>query len=165
MHDVGNHNHPAIKELDLLVKDKIQEIKVKAKTTNNQSMKSLWEDSVVNMMRELNIKTKDQKLKFASALPQFAKIKTRFYKSKWSNFPKLPKKLEDLELLEEFKQTINKERFLINKDYTKGMIYASDEGLEILSHCKKIFADGTFYSTPEYFGLTYPLSKIGMKFE
>ena len=91
-------------------------------------MKSLREDSVVNMMRELNIKTKDQKLKFASALPQFAKIKTRFYKSKWSNFPKLPKKLEDLELLEEFKQTINKERFLINKDYTKGMIYASDEG-------------------------------------
>jgi hypothetical protein len=42
-------------------------------------MKSLREDSVVNMMRELNIKTKDQKLKFASALPQFAKIKTRFY--------------------------------------------------------------------------------------
>jgi len=41
---VGNHNHPAIKELDLLVKDKIQEIK--AKTTNNQSIKSLWEDSV-----------------------------------------------------------------------------------------------------------------------
>ena len=31
------------------------------------------------------------------------------------------------------------------------MIYASDEGLEILSHCKKIFADGTFYSTPEDF--------------
>ncbi len=60
-------------------------------------------------------------------------------------------KLTNLELLEEFKQTINKERFLINKDYTKGMIYASDEGLEILSHCKKIFADGTFYSTPEDF--------------
>ncbi len=30
------------------------------------------------------------------------------------------------------------------------MIYASDEGLEILSHCKKVVADGTFYSSPSF---------------
>ena len=32
--EAGNHNHAPIKELDLLVRDKIKEVKVKAKSTN-----------------------------------------------------------------------------------------------------------------------------------
>ena len=73
-----------------------------------------------------------------------------FYKKRL-NYPKIPSSADEIEILDDFALTEDKKRFLLSDVSENGeriIIFCPDWGLEVLSKCNRIHADGTFKTSP-----------------
>lgn len=118
----------------------------------------------------------DKGIGFVTQVPQHSQVKSSLYQNRLDQFgAKIPKTMKDIQLIDEWTQTIDGERFLlldeeyeivktVNKVRTKYpgrlILYASHRFLERCSEFEGFFLDGTFFSSPKMFAQNYSMHGV-----
>lgn len=91
-------------------------------------------------------------------MPKFQARKKGYYNQRHKIYPKLPKTIEEIILPEEYKQTVDRKRYLLwdkLKETNKSLAMASDNQIYCLGMSKVWHVDGTFKTSPNLFYRTF----------
>ncbi|CAF2057666.1 unnamed protein product [Rotaria magnacalcarata] len=93
-------------------------------------------------------------------LPEFYQIKNSLYRTKNENCPPLPKSIEQvtIEVNRKWRLSLRGEDFtMIDNNSLRYLAFDTLESLKMLCSCERIFADGTFRSSPKPFTQLYSI--------
>ena len=85
----------------------------------------------------------------SSIVPDYKSVRSILYRKRSEKVPPVPKTISDIELRGRWRNSYAPERFLIYHNVGSGVtIFATDEGMRVLSECDNILCDGTFKACP-----------------
>ncbi|KAL5014665.1 hypothetical protein ScPMuIL_008935 [Solemya velum] len=90
----------------------------------------------------------------SAAMPTFTSIGSSLYRARQKMYPSLPTTRQNIELKEQWTQTLNNQRFLLADDGEgdqRIIIFATDLMLQRLTTATTLYMDGTFKAYPRLF--------------
>lgn len=94
-------------------------------------------------------------------IPTFQSCKSMLFRSRGKMMPKLPTTPEEINLQDQWTQTLAHERFLLCDDRDEAgnriLVFATDANLQRLCASSTVYSDGTFYSCTSLFTQLYTL--------
>lgn len=145
------HNHPSDPEDVLAIRSKFR-LQQLAKDNRTKPLSQIYRDFVAEESRTSYAVEDDE----TPLLPQFTACKTSMHRSRREGLPALPTSSSDVELPDEWSQTLCGQRFLLYKD-DDTIIFSTDANLKLLSQADTLYMDGTFKSAPKQFKQLYSI--------
>jgi len=116
-------------------------------------------DEELNKLRDKDCD--DHVVSVIQRIPTFESVKASLYRSRAKVIPNLPKTQDNIDLRDQWTETLAGDKFLQCDDTdihgNRILVFATDDNLRKLCTETAVFGDGTFYSCPELFYQLYTL--------
>ena len=137
----GLHSHP--EESEQIEYEKIR-----------QKMLKLANKDPTNVLKNIYDNVLEQHP--SSIVPDYKSVRSSLYRKRSEKVSPVPKTIKDIEFRGRWRNSYARARFLIYHNVGFGVtIFATDDGMRVLSECDNILCDGTFKSCPSPYYVLY----------